>query len=92
MMGPPWKIRWVFFDAVGTLFRVRGSVGEVYAREAFRYGFEGAPDRPGHGAVDLAFKRAFGKVQAASPLAARSGEAAQKEWLATLDAADHPLT
>lgn len=80
MMGPPWKIRWVFFDAVGTLFRVRGSVGEVYGREAFRYGFEGAPDRPGYGAIDRAFKRAFRKVQAASPLAARSGEAAQKEW------------
>lgn len=80
MMGPPWKIRWVFFDAVGTLFRVRGSVGEVYGREAFRYGFEGGPDRSGYGAIDRAFKRAFGKVQAASPLAARLGEAAQKEW------------
>ena len=80
MMGPPWTIRWVFFDAVGTLFRVRGSVGEVYGREAFRYGFKGAPDRPGHRAIDRAFKRAFREVQTASPLAERTGESAQKEW------------
>ena len=79
-MEPPWTIRWVFFDAVGTLFRVRGSVGEVYGREASRYGFEGTPERPGYGVIDRAFKRAFRKVQKASPLAARSGEAAQKEW------------
>ena len=32
------KIQMVFFDAAGTLFDVRGSVGEVYARFALRYG------------------------------------------------------
>ena len=30
--------RWVFFDAVGTLFAVRGSVGRQYARVAGRFG------------------------------------------------------
>ena len=80
MMGPPWMIRWVFFDAVGTLFRVRGSVGEVYGREASRHGFEGTMDRPGYTLIDRAFKRAFRKVQAVSPLAERSGETAQKDW------------
>ena len=79
-MGPPWKIEWVFFDAVGTLFRVRGSVGEVYGREASRHGFEGARDRAGTTLLDRTFKSAFRKVQAASPLAERSGETAQKEW------------
>ena len=79
-MGPPWKIQWVFFDAVGTLFRVRGSVGEVYGREASRHGFEGAGDRAGTARIDRAFKQAFRKVQAASPLAERRGETAQKEW------------
>jgi putative hydrolase of the HAD superfamily len=32
------KIQMVFFDAAGTLFDVRGSVGEIYARLAARYG------------------------------------------------------
>lgn len=32
------KIQMVFFDAAGTLFDVRGSVGEVYARFAAQYG------------------------------------------------------
>ncbi len=32
------KIQMVFFDAAGTLFDVRGSVGEIYARFAARYG------------------------------------------------------
>jgi putative hydrolase of the HAD superfamily len=31
------KIQMVFFDAAGTLFDVRGSVGEVYARFAAKY-------------------------------------------------------
>lgn len=80
MMGPPWKIHWVFFDAVGTLFRVRGSVGEVYGREASRHGFRGARDQAGTARIDRGFKRAFRKLQAASPLAERSGETAQKQW------------
>ena len=80
MMGPPWKIHWVFFDAVGTVFRVRGSVGEIYGREASRHGFRNAGDQAGTVRIDRAFKRAFRKVQTASPLAERSGETAQKEW------------
>ena len=80
MMFPPWQIQWVFFDAVGTLFRVRGSVGQVYGREAVRFGFQGARDQAGTALIDRAFKRAFRAVQEASPLADRSGEAAQKEW------------
>jgi putative hydrolase of the HAD superfamily len=32
------KIQMVFFDAAGTLFDVRGSVGEIYARFAAQYG------------------------------------------------------
>lgn len=32
------KIQMVFFDAAGTLFDVRGSVGEIYARFALQYG------------------------------------------------------
>lgn len=38
------SIQMVFFDAVGTLFEVRGSVGEIYARLARRYGVEVMPE------------------------------------------------
>jgi len=34
----------VFFDAAGTLFEVRGSVGKIYARVARRHGVEVAPE------------------------------------------------
>ena len=34
----------IFFDAVGTLFRVRGSVGEVYSQIASDYGVQTEPE------------------------------------------------
>jgi putative hydrolase of the HAD superfamily len=37
------NLEMVFFDAAGTLFEVRGSVGEIYARVARNYGIEAAP-------------------------------------------------
>jgi len=36
---PPSPIKAIFFDAVGTLFDVKGSVGEVYVTYAKKYGF-----------------------------------------------------
>ncbi|NJK60943.1 MAG: HAD-IA family hydrolase [Oscillatoriales cyanobacterium SM2_1_8] len=51
----------IFFDAVGTLFGVRGSVGAVYAQIAAEFAVTAAPDR-----LQQAFFRAFG---AASPMA-----------------------
>jgi putative hydrolase of the HAD superfamily len=47
-------IRTVLFDAVGTLFHVRGSVGAVYARVAARHGV-----RVDAGALQQAFAEAF---------------------------------
>jgi putative hydrolase of the HAD superfamily len=44
----------VFFDAAGTLFDVKGSVGQVYASFAARYGVSVAPRD-----VDEVFARAF---------------------------------
>jgi putative hydrolase of the HAD superfamily len=38
------SIQMVFFDAAGTLFEVRGSVGEIYARVARRFGIEAEPE------------------------------------------------
>jgi putative hydrolase of the HAD superfamily len=38
------QIEVVFFDAAGTLFEVRGSVGEIYSRFARPYGVEAQPE------------------------------------------------
>ena len=51
----------IFFDAVGTLFGIRGSVGEVYAAIALNYGVEVAPKT-----IEQAFRQSFA---AAEPLA-----------------------
>ena len=37
-------IQVVFFDAVGTLFQVKGSVGEIYLRYAKKYGIRLEPE------------------------------------------------
>ncbi len=51
------RIQVVFFDAAGTLFRVKGSVAEIYLRYAEKYGVK----RTGEtlAAVKAAFTRAF---------------------------------
>jgi putative hydrolase of the HAD superfamily len=51
----------IFFDAVGTLFGIRGSVGEVYSAIAAKVGVEIGPDR-----LNSAFFRSF---KVAPPLA-----------------------
>lgn len=40
----PSNIKVVFFDAAGTLFSVKGSVGEVYLRYAAQYGVSTSPE------------------------------------------------
>ncbi len=49
----------VFFDAEGTLFRILGSVEEVYLRHAKPYGVTATPE-----AIQQAFKRAFADAPA----------------------------
>ncbi len=44
----------VFFDAEGTLFRVKGSVGEAYRNVGKKYGVTASPE-----AIQQAFTRAF---------------------------------
>jgi putative hydrolase of the HAD superfamily len=51
------RVKVVFFDAAGTLFHVRGSVGDVYLRHAERYGVKRSPDKVN--ALNAAFARAF---------------------------------
>jgi putative hydrolase of the HAD superfamily len=48
------KFRAVLFDAAETLFTTRGSVGEIYASVARRYGSKAAPE-----AIQAAFQRQF---------------------------------
>lgn len=50
-------IKVVFFDAAGTLFHVRGSVGEIYLRYAEKYGVQQSPELIA--AANKAFKQAF---------------------------------
>lgn len=51
------SIKVIFFDAAGTLFHVRGSVGEVYLRYAEKYGVKASEEMVA--AVNGAFKQAF---------------------------------
>jgi FMN phosphatase YigB (HAD superfamily) len=48
MIKQPIKV--IFFDAAETLFRTRGSVGEIYLKLAKKYGSKAA-----RGAIDHAF-------------------------------------
>ncbi len=49
----------VFFDAAGTLFRVRGTVGEIYWRLAQPYGLQATPE-----AIEQAFQEQFANASA----------------------------
>ena len=52
---PPIKV--VFFDAAGTLFHVKGSVGDIYLRHAEKYGVKQTPAMLD--SLNAAFRRAF---------------------------------
>ena len=54
---PSSRIKVVFFDAAGTLFHVKGSVGDVYLQYAAKYGVLRSPDVVTK--VNQAFKDAF---------------------------------
>lgn len=55
--APVGRIKVIFFDAAGTLFHVKGSVGEVYLSYAEKYGVPPTPETAA--AVNAAFRRAF---------------------------------
>ena len=54
---PASHIKVMFFDAAGTLFHVKGSVGDVYLQYAAQYGVSRTPDMVTK--VNQAFKDAF---------------------------------
>lgn len=51
------RVKVIFFDVAGTLFHVKGSVGEIYVSYAEKYGFKRTGESVA--AVKEAFKRAF---------------------------------
>ncbi|MCP9438453.1 MAG: HAD-IA family hydrolase [Nitrospira sp.] len=61
MMHDDLSIRVVFFDAAGTLFRVRGSVAEIYLKYAVQFGFQQKADSL------VAIKEAFGRAFREAP-------------------------
>ena len=62
----------IFFDAAGTLFRVRGSVADIYLRHAMNHGFKANEESLGK--IQAAFARAF---QDAPPAVFAATEPAQ---------------
>ena len=71
------RVKAVLFDAAGTLFNVRGSVGTIYARIALRHGVTADPVE-----IQREFARAF-RARAADGLMTRGGlgpVSAEKEW------------
>jgi putative hydrolase of the HAD superfamily len=68
-------IRVVFFDAAGTLFRVRGSVGEIYGRAARDLGVD-ADSRE----VEIAFRAAFHAKSREGLSHGQAGLRAEKAW------------
>jgi putative hydrolase of the HAD superfamily len=50
----PQKIRMIFFDAAGTLFNVRGNLGQIYSDTMARYGA-----RMSSATAEIRFKQAF---------------------------------
>ena len=65
----------VFFDAAGTLFRVKGSVGEIYSRVAAKYGLMADSE-----AVEAELRAAFHAKTSEGLLPGETGLRAEKAW------------
>lgn len=76
-MPTPIYAKAVFFDAVGTLFRVRGGIGQIYWEIAKPYGVKASPE-----AIERAFQEVFPKAPplAFSRLKAGLLRRSEKEW------------
>lgn len=69
------KIKVIFFDAGGTLFRPYPSVGEIYARTASEYGKTYSPD-----ALETEFHSAWKKRGGLSSLGTETSEEKERSW------------
>ena len=76
-MSIPIYAKAIFFDAVGTLFRVRGGVGQIYWEIAKPYGVRASPE-----AIERAFQEVFPEAPplAFSRLQAGLLRRSEKEW------------
>ena len=75
----PRKIKAIFFDAGGTLFRPFPSVGEIYARTASPFGVNCNPE-----VLEVEFHSAWKKRGGLSSLGAETNEAKERNWWHTL--------
>ena len=73
------KIKAIFFDAGGTLFRPFPSVGEIYARTASSFGVNCNPE-----ILELKFHSAWKRRGGLSSLGAETNEAKERDWWHTL--------
>ncbi|NJN23912.1 MAG: hypothetical protein HC810_05345 [Acaryochloridaceae cyanobacterium RL_2_7] len=72
------SVKVIFLDAVGTLFDVRGSVGDIYASFAEAYGVVLRPEE-----LNGAFKKTFAETEAAqfdSGLSLETLKELEKNW------------
>ena len=71
------SVQVIFFDAAGTLFHVRGSVGGIYSRVAWKYGVKSEPAE-----VERAFVQAFHakSAEGITPVPAGGRSQAEKHW------------
>lgn len=76
-MSAPIYAKAIFFDAVGTLFRVRGTVGQVYWETARPYGVRASPDE-----IQAAFNEVFSQAPslAFTRLQAHFLRRSEKQW------------
>ncbi len=76
-MKAPIYVKAIFFDAVGTLFRVRGGVGQLYWEIAKPYGVKASPE-----AIEGAFRDVFPKAPPLVFSRLQSGllRRSEKEW------------
>ena len=69
------KIKAIFFDAGGTLFKPHPSVGEIYAEVARRFGLETNPKE-----LELIFHETWRERDGLASISTRSGEKEERKW------------
>ena len=74
-MKPPRKIKAIFFDAGGTLFRPFPSVGEIYARTASAYGVSYSPE-----ILEQEFYSAWQRRGGLASLGIETSEEKERTW------------
>lgn len=69
------QIRLITFDATNTLFKVCGSVGEIYAKTAYKYGIKTDPED-----LEENFRKGFKQFNTKCPNFGRTVGMSSQEW------------